>query len=57
MIIGKRKLQSKFTDKQKTNKNNQKLINSLLVFSRAAVARGLYLYAKFTVGIKYIYSL
>jgi hypothetical protein len=57
MIIGKRRLQSKFTDKQKTNKNNQKLINSLLVFSRASVARELYLYATFIVGIKYIYSL
>jgi hypothetical protein len=57
MIIGKRKVQSKFTDIQKTNKNNQKLINSLLVFSRAFVARGLYLYATYIVGIKYIYSL
>jgi ascorbate-specific PTS system EIIC-type component UlaA len=57
MIRGKRKVQSKFTDKQKANKNNQKLINSLLVFSRASVARGLYLYAIFIVDIKYIHSL
>lgn len=57
MIRGKRKVQSKFKDIQKTNKNNQKLINSLLVFSRKFFARGIYVYVTFIVNAKYIYSL
>lgn len=57
MIRGKRKVQSKFKDIQKTNKNNQKLINSLLVFSREFFARGIYVYVTFIVNAKYIYSL